>query len=137
MYEIMAEDTFASAHQLKGYEGPCENLHGHTWKVQVFMAGEALDRTGMLFDFKTAKTILKEILFEFDHKNLNEMEMFMYSNPTAENIARVIFGQFNDKIKEMGNNVGSRHGGTDRTDQPKLEKVVVWESERTCATYHS
>jgi len=135
MYEIMVEDTFASAHQLKGYDGPCENLHGHTWKVQVFLSGDKLNETGMLFDFKTAKAALKDILFEFDHKNLNEMEMFTCSNPTAENIARVIFGKFNDKINEMGNNVGSRHGGTARG--VILSNVTVWESERTCATYRS
>lgn len=37
MYELMVESTFDSAHALRGYEGPCENLHGHTWKVQVYI----------------------------------------------------------------------------------------------------
>ena len=131
MFEIMIEDTFASAHQLRGYDGPCENLHGHTWKVQAFLSGEKLDETGMLLDFKAAKKILKEILAEFDHKNLNELRYFIKANPTAENIARTIFGLFNDKMK----GVGSRHDET--FHKPKLNRITVWESERTCATYHS
>ncbi len=121
MYEIMIEDNFASAHQLKGYEGPCENLHGHTWKVQVFMTGEKLNKLGMLFDFKEAKSLLKELLDSFDHKNLNELEMFKETNPTAENIAKVIF----QKYKDLTGNRGII-----------LSKVTVWESEVTCATYH-
>jgi 6-pyruvoyltetrahydropterin/6-carboxytetrahydropterin synthase len=118
MHEIMIEDTFASAHQLVGYEGPCENIHGHTWKVQIFLKGEKLDKLGMLFDFKQAKNLLKEIVAEFDHKNLNELKYFEKNNPTAENISKTIYGLYSDKIKDIG-----------------ISKVTVWESETTCATY--
>lgn len=130
MYELMIEDTFASAHQLVGYEGPCENIHGHTWKAQVFLKGEKLDKLGMLYDFKKAKKELKEILAEFDHKNLNEMERFLKSNPTAENIARAIYELYSDKI---GGIVGAVHEPPSQV--PCLSKVTVWESEKTCATY--
>jgi len=123
MYEIEIEDGFASAHQLVGYEGPCENIHGHTWKVRISLIGNDLDKLGMLFDFKKARTILKDILSDFDHKNLNEIKYFGKENPTAENIARTIYGLYNDKIKEPG------AGGV------SLSKVTVWESETTCATY--
>ncbi len=125
MFEISAEDSFASAHQLVGYEGPCENLHGHTWKVEVSLKGEKLDDLGMLFDFKQVKMLLKEILSEFDHKNLNEMRYFKDDNPTAENIAKTIFSLFGDKMKDVW------PAGT------RLSKVTVWESETTCATYSS
>lgn len=119
MFEIMVEDTFSSAHQLIGYEGPCENLHGHTWKVQVFYKGSRLGKLGMLFDFKKARMILKEVIFGFDHHNLNELKAFKSINPTAENIAKVIFDEVKKKIKK----------------EIRLEKVTVWESEETCATY--
>lgn len=125
MFEISAEDSFASAHQLVGYEGPCENLHGHTWKVRVSLKGEKLDGLGMLFDFKQVKKLLKEILSEFDHKNLNEMRYFKDDNPTAENIAKTIFSIFGDKMKGV------------RTAGAGLSQVTVWESETTCATYSS
>ena len=48
MYELMVEETFDAAHALRGYEGPCENLHGHTWKVQVFLEGDKLNNIGLL-----------------------------------------------------------------------------------------
>jgi 6-pyruvoyltetrahydropterin/6-carboxytetrahydropterin synthase len=120
MFEIMIEDTFASAHQLVGYEGPCENMHGHTWKVQVFFRGNKLNKLGMLFDFKEAKKILKDILAEFDHKNLNGLPYFKKENPTAENIAKIIHGKIG-QIKTAAD----------------LTRTTVWESEATCATYHS
>ncbi len=128
MYEIMIEDTFASAHQLRGYNGPCENMHGHTWKVQVFLSGTELDKLGMLYDFKTAKKVLKGVLEEFDHKNLNEVECFKDVNPTAENIARVIF----EKVNALVGLVGVPHAAP-----VQIKKTVVWESEKTCATYSS
>ncbi len=123
MYTIEVEDKFASAHQLLGYEGKCENMHGHTWKVRISLAGESLDDLGMLFDFKKAKELLKDILSDFDHKNLNEISYFRKNNPTAENIARVIYELYGGKMKETGG------AGI------LLSQVTVWESETTCATY--
>lgn len=135
MFEIMTEDSFASAHQLIGYDGPCENLHGHTWKVQVYISGGSIGKLGMLFDFKKAKKMLKDILSEFDHRNLNELEVFKKQNPTAENIAKVIFDIFNVKIDgETDTAVGAIHESPSGTNI-EISKVTVWESEKTCATY--
>ncbi len=120
MYQIMVEDVFSSAHQLIGYEGKCENLHGHTFKVQILLSGENLDDLGMLFDFKRAKLLLKDTLEEFDHKNLNTLPFFAKENPTAENIAKQIFFSLSDKISK---------------EKIKLEKVIVWESEKSCAIF--
>jgi len=121
MFEITVEDSFSSAHQLIGYEGPCENLHGHNWKVKVRIKGKKLGRTGMLMDFKKAKQLLKEVLSDLDHKNLNELKEFKKTNPTAENIAAVIFFRIKGRL---GKGTG-------------LDSVSVWESEATCATYSS
>jgi len=116
MYELMVEDTFDAAHALRGYDGPCENLHGHTWKVQVFLAGENLNKLGLLEDFKTIKKTLKAILADFDHGHLNELKQFKIENPSSENIARFIFNAAKDKI-------------------PSITKVTVWESSATSASY--
>ena len=43
MYEVMIEEEFSAAHALRGYRGKCENLHGHNWKVEVYVRGEQLD----------------------------------------------------------------------------------------------
>jgi 6-pyruvoyltetrahydropterin/6-carboxytetrahydropterin synthase len=127
MFEIMVEDTFSSAHQLVGYEGPCENLHGHTWKVQMFLKGGRLGKQGMLLDFKKAKAVLKKIISEFDHKNLNDIKVFKKINPTAENIAKTIYNLYLKSIV----------GANSSSPNIKITKVTVWESEATCATYSS
>lgn len=116
MYELRVEDTFDAAHALQGYEGPCENLHGHTWKVQVFIQGDKLNKIGLLEDFKTIKSSLKEVLAQFDHKHLNELELFKKENPSSENLARIIYQQMKEKIAAVS-------------------KVTVFESATSCASY--
>ena len=116
MYELMVEGTFAAAHALWGYEGPCENLHGHTWKVQAFLEGNKLDKIGLLADFRNIKNALRNILAEFDHKHLNELKLFKLENPSSENLARIIFEKM-------------------RTEMEFTSKVTVWESPTSSASY--
>ena len=112
----MVESTFDAAHQLVGHKGPCENLHGHTWKVQVHIAAEGLNKMGMVMDFKEIKTHLGAVVSKLDHTNLNELAPFKTSNPTSENVARYIYGQLIKKLEG-------------------LTKVTVFESPVTCASY--
>ena len=119
MYEVMVEDSFDAAHQLVGYDGPCENLHGHGWKVQVFISGNKLNELGMLIDFKEVKASLKQILSKLDHGNLNDLPDFKKSNPTSENVSGYIF---NELIKIMDKKLS-------------LNKVTVFESPTSSATY--
>ena len=116
MYELMVEETFDAAHALRDYEGPCENLHGHTWKVQVFLRGNKLNRLGLLEDFKIIRQNLRSVLKEFDHKLLNDLKPFTQENPTSENLARIIFKKLRQK-------------------QKNLAKVIVWESPTTYAAF--
>lgn len=112
----MVEDSFDAAHALRNYHGPCENLHGHTWKVQVFLQGNQLNEIGMLEDFKNMKQMLADILKEFDHTLLNDLKAFSLENPSSENIAKLIFQRIKN---EMG----------------AIKKVTVWESPTSAATY--
>ena len=116
MFELMAEDTFDAAHALRGYEGACENLHGHTWRVQVFLKGTKLNKIGLMEDFKTIKKELTAVLKPFDHKLLNDVAPFLIKNPTSENLAETIFRQLRKRFKTIA-------------------KVTVWESPTTCASY--
>ena len=50
-YEVMIERNFSSAHQLRGYKGKCENLHGHNYKIEIFARGDELNNIGLLIDF--------------------------------------------------------------------------------------
>ena len=119
MYELSIETDFAAAHRLREYDGACENLHGHNWRVEVIVAGAELDRLGMLLDFRVLKRIVNEILAGFDHKYLNELPPFAQSNPTTENLARLIFTRCAEQLPE-GVSVSSTR---------------VWESPRCGARY--
>jgi len=123
MYVLTVEDGFSSAHQLLGYRGKCENLHGHNWRVVLSVRGSTLDERGLLLDFNDLKSILKRVTGELDHKNLNELAPFRSSNPSSENIARHI-------AERVHNELAARVGS-----DAVLESVTVWESETARCTF--
>lgn len=90
MYTIRVEAGFSAAHFLSGYNGKCENLHGHNYRVRAYARGTDLDKSGMLLDFGVFKKSLREICDALDHKLLNDDPVFRNS-PSAERIARYIF----------------------------------------------
>ncbi|MBP7901317.1 MAG: 6-carboxytetrahydropterin synthase QueD [Spirochaetes bacterium] len=87
MLTIYTESFFDSAHLIKNHPGKCAFLHGHTWKVSVWVRGDSsqTDSRGILWDFGN----LKEITDKLDHKNLNDI----IDMPTAENIAQLIYSE--------------------------------------------
>ncbi len=119
MYYLQVEEDFASAHQLRGYQGRCENLHGHNWRVLVKVKGRELDPIGMLVDFGDLKKILRELLSGLDHVFLNELPPFDRINPTSENLAAYLYETLAERLPE----------GVD------VHEVTVWESARSAATY--
>ena len=99
MYELSIKSDFAASHCLRGYEGKCKNLHGHTWAVEVVVQNKTLDKVGMVTDFMDIKKQLKEFLEELDHTHLNDHPFFKKHNPTTENLARYIFEQFSKQCR--------------------------------------
>ncbi|WP_242085384.1 6-pyruvoyl trahydropterin synthase family protein [Aestuariivivens sediminis] len=77
------------------------NYHGHNYELIVSVTGEIDKETGYVIDIKVLKEIIKqEVEDEFDHKNLNlEVDAFKELNPTAENIAVVIYNKIKGKLK--------------------------------------
>ncbi|MBW2563853.1 MAG: 6-carboxytetrahydropterin synthase QueD [Deltaproteobacteria bacterium] len=121
MYELKIITRFAAAHQLKMVAKKCENLHGHNWKIEVCLAGEALNSAGVLMDFGQLKEFLSEIIERLDHKFLNELESFNDSfPPSSENIAYFIANELKASINNP---------------LVKVSSVTAWESENACATY--
>lgn len=120
MYHLTIHTHFAAAHNLLNYEGECENLHGHNWKVEVTVAAKELDEAGLGIDFKILKKTTCDLLDTLDHKYLNDLEPFLTNSPSSENIAFYLFG----KLESVLN-----------TDNVQVEKVNVWESEYACASY--
>lgn len=91
-FKITVERHFDASHQLKSYDGKCQQLHGHTWRVQavfLYEPGAPLPQGNMIVDFKVLKGMLDNFLP--DHKHMNAF--YMSDNPTAELVASVIFNQ--------------------------------------------
>lgn len=120
MYEISVTRSFSAAHNLRGYQGSCEELHGHNWQVEISLGGEELDELGMLIDFKVAKQALDEALSELDHHYLNDIPPFDRINPSSENMARHLYEQMSRRLNDA---------------RVRVVRCRVWESEGSCAAY--
>ena len=120
MYYVSAVQHFSAAHSLRGYQGKCENLHGHNYKVEVELKGLELTKNGMVVDFTDLRAALDKVLARMDHKHLNEIKPFDRINPTAENIAKLVYEEILLKFSAK---------------KIKVSQVVVWESEGCKATY--
>jgi 6-pyruvoyltetrahydropterin/6-carboxytetrahydropterin synthase len=124
MFEVSAEQTFAAGHALRGYQGKCENVHGHNYRVRVTLAGEQLNSIGLLVDFVDMKRLMKEIIEYLDHKFINDLPPFDKVNPTAENMAQWFCEQFQKGLDDGLAQVPAR-----------VTEVVIWETEKNIATY--
>src|SRR4051812_13887927 len=131
MYRVSREIAFCYGHRLLNYDGKCRHLHGHNGRAIITLQADALDHRGMLVDFVDIKDRVQRWIDEnLDHNMLlcrddpilpilqqqNGRVFVMDANPTAENIARLIF----DRTVAAG--------------LPVLE-VVLWETDRCHASY--
>ena len=129
---VFRKEHFNAAHRLYNPQwsdekndrvfGKCNNpsFHGHNYDLIVKVVGEPDPETGYVYDMKLLSDLIKEnVIQKFDHKNLNlDTEEFKLLNPTAENIARVIWEILRGKIE----------------DQYEL-KVTLYETERNYVEY--
>ncbi|MFY9619646.1 MAG: 6-carboxytetrahydropterin synthase QueD [Pyrinomonadaceae bacterium] len=120
-FEVMIERNFSSAHQLRGYRGKCENLHGHNYKIEIYARGNELNNIGLLVDFVELKQAADDLVTYLDHKNLNELEPFVVEqNPSAENVARFVLEKLAAKIND---------------ERVQIYKVRCFETPTSVATY--
>jgi 6-pyruvoyltetrahydropterin/6-carboxytetrahydropterin synthase len=117
---VSKEFTFDSAHHLHCYEGKCKSLHGHTYKLQVIMAGET-DERGIVIDFADIKRIAKARVIDLlDHRYLNEVLPLM--NTTAENMVVWIYEQIHRGLVEE-----------QWYPRVTLEEIKLWETPTSYA----
>ena len=117
----MIERNFSSAHQLRGYKGKCENLHGHNYKIEIFARGSELNNIGLLIDFGDLKDAADEIVRYLDHRNLNELPPFDEElNPSAENLAAYFCEYMNSRVGD---------------DRVRVYKVRCYETPTSVATF--
>jgi 6-pyruvoyltetrahydropterin/6-carboxytetrahydropterin synthase len=121
MFELVVEATFSAAHQLRGYKGKCENLHGHNWKVHVSVLADELNEIDLAIDFHDLKKLTNEVISPLDHAYLNEVFPFTEINPSSENVAKWIFDTLKKKLEN---------------ENVRLSAVTVWESETASVTYY-
>ncbi len=131
MYQVTKEIRFCYGHRLLNYDGKCRHLHGHNGRAVITLETAELDRLGMVLDFTQLKRVVGGWIDEaLDHKMLlhrddpvlpllehqGEPVYVLDVNPTAENIARLIFDY------------------AARAGFPVVE-VQLWETDHCCATY--
>jgi 6-pyruvoyltetrahydropterin/6-carboxytetrahydropterin synthase len=120
MYQVSVEQHFDAAHFLRGYQGKCEALHGHRFRVVVKLNASQLDDVGLAYDFTVLKRQLGEILARFDHTCLNDIAPFDKINPSSENIAATIYNELNPRLA---------------VKTITLSTVEVWESPQQGVAY--
>ena len=130
MYEVRVTADFAAAHFLRDYNGKCENLHGHNYKVYAHVRGELLNEGGMLLDFTKLKGALRNVIGQLDHTNLNDMEYFN-QNPSAERIATYIYENIVELLKQEGEDVSWHEG----KKNAYLWAIDVFETDTSRARY--
>jgi 6-pyruvoyltetrahydropterin/6-carboxytetrahydropterin synthase len=133
MFKVTKRIEFCYGHRLLNYEGQCRHLHGHNGRVEVDIQTEKLDARGMVHDFADIKEAIKKWIDEtLDHRMLlhkddpilpvlkqrGELFYAMDENPTAENIAKLIFHQA-------------------RTTGLPVVEVRLWETSTSYATYRA
>lgn len=112
--------TFDAAHQILRHRGKCKNLHGHTYKVELFLTGPIKEDPsrpddGMVVDFDEVTEVYKRLVHaRLDHQFLNAVIPDLV--PTAENIAYWIYSELKEEL-------------------PSLEAVRVWETPTSWAEY--
>lgn len=131
MYKVVKEIHFCYGHRLLDYDGKCAHPHGHNGKIEIELKAGKLDKHGMVFDFSDIKEIIQKwVDTELDHKmilrkddalvgilkELNEPYFEMRENPTAENLAKLIYDYA--KSKKL-----------------PICRVTFWETPSSSATY--
>ena len=98
MFIVSVQAHYDSAHFLRHYKGKCERLHGHRYVVELALATNELDKSGIAFDFVDIKKNLRELADYLDHNNLNELEPFDTIEPSAENQAKYFYDEMKRRL---------------------------------------
>ena len=120
MFEVSYRTTFCSTHRLTDGGEPIEPRHGHDWRVEAVVAGDRLDRIGVVLDFERLKEVVGEVASRFHYKDLNEHPAFAGQSTSAEVVARYVFQEVKKGLGEEGR---------------LLRRVQVWEAPGCSAAY--
>jgi 6-pyruvoyltetrahydropterin/6-carboxytetrahydropterin synthase len=119
MFIVTYETNFPASHFVRGYKGKGEPLHSHNWRVEVRVKSEEMDDVGIAFDFEDLKNETESLVSRLQEKNLNELEEFQETNPTAENLAKWFSFELMKKLNGI-----------------QLDSVRIWEAEGCSVIFH-
>jgi len=119
-WEVSDEVMICASHQILEEDGEREPNHGHNWRIRAFFRADALNDRGLAMDFRVLKANLWEAVAPYDHRHLNDLEAFSSVEPTAEELARIVF---------------SRLQGSLPKSHVRLDRVEVWMTDTGCAVY--
>lgn len=144
MYRIRKLFRFEAAHQLCAAESDCCKacIHGHSYRVEVFLKTKTLNAAGMVIDFGQVKTWIQPVIDEWDHALFLPPSLVQeytgtpskkiipfITNPTAETMARALFDHLEALLAEF---YGRQKGG-----RVQVEKIRVHETETGWAEYEA
>jgi 6-pyruvoyltetrahydropterin/6-carboxytetrahydropterin synthase len=120
MYTITVETHIDAAHYLREYQGKCENLHGHRYKIVAKISADKLNDIGLAYDFTVLKKHLNDICDHYDHTCLNDVPPFDKINASSENLAATIYKELKKKLNK---------------DPVTLVAIEAWETPTQGVTY--
>ena len=123
MHTIFKDFTFAAAHAIRGHTRGCQNLHGHNYRVRVYLRAEELDELGMVMDFADLKALMEEVVGPFDHAVINDIPPFDRRNTTAELLSRFVHEEVERRLATQ--------------ERVRIARVEVWENDTSCAIYET
>ncbi len=127
MYTVSVRDHFMIAHSLRGEVfGPAQRLHGATYIVDLELERPQLDSKGVVVDIGLAAQALREVLADFNYRNLDDDSAFAGRNTTTEFLAKTIFDRMAEKIRT--GNLGEEAHGIARMRVVLRESHVAWAS---------
>lgn len=119
-YRIGVTGVFESAHHLRNYNGACERVHGHTWRVEVIIESGYDPAKGYGVDFAALQKRLGELTILLDHNHINDIPPFTDIEPTSEHLARWFHQEMRAVVETSG---------------ATIESVRVWEGPMNYAEY--
>ena len=120
MFELMIEDSFSAAHMLRNIKGTKEKIHGHNWKIQLYILSKDLNPNGISVEFGELKKELRGLIEPLDRSYINEVFPFTEINPTSENLSKWIYDTLSKRLD---------------TEDLEVSRIVVSEIAGVSATY--
>ena len=119
-WTVSDEIMICSSHQILLENGERESLHGHNWRIRVYVSADRLDKRGLIIDFADLRKAVWKVVGSWDHRHLNDLPDFAETEPSAEEMARLAFEGLAELIDD---------------GRMYMSRVEIWMTDTGCATW--